>query len=77
MARHNESILDILIQLPWWVSVLIAAIAYITLTFIIPSIQTENLLFRSLGKIGLRRERVPYQATCLSGGSVPRFMIST
>jgi restriction system protein len=50
MPRRNESILDILVQLPWWVSVLVAAIAYITLAYIIPLIQTENLVFKSLGK---------------------------
>jgi len=52
MSRRKESILDILFVLPWWVSVLLAAIAYITLKYIIPSIPTESILLKSIGKIG-------------------------
>lgn len=52
MFRRKENILNLLFQLPWWVSLLVASTAYILLKYIIPSIQTENLLLKSLGKIG-------------------------
>jgi len=52
MPRRNDTILDILFRLPWWASVIVASIAYITLKYIIPSIQTEGILLISLGKVG-------------------------
>ena len=38
MARRNESILNLLIQVPWWVSVVVSGAAYLFLKFIFPSI---------------------------------------
>jgi restriction system protein len=38
MARRDESILNLLARVPWWVSVLVSATAYLTLTFILPRI---------------------------------------
>ena len=32
MARKDESILTLLIQYPWWVSVLISGVAFVFLT---------------------------------------------
>lgn len=48
MARRNESILDILAVLPWWVSVVFSAIAYIFLAFVVPSIAIENMFFQGI-----------------------------
>jgi len=42
MARKNESILNLLIQVPWWVSVVISGAAYLFLRFIFPSIHFGN-----------------------------------
>ncbi|MBZ0159887.1 MAG: restriction endonuclease [bacterium] len=36
MARRNDSILTLLVQYPWWVSVVLAGTAYVVLTFLIP-----------------------------------------
>ncbi len=36
MARRKNSIADILVELPWWVSVILAVIAYVALKYIIP-----------------------------------------
>lgn len=46
MARRNDGVLDVLIILPWWVSVIVAAVAYVILTFVIPSILTDNQFFQ-------------------------------
>lgn len=50
MARRNDGVLDVLILLPWWVSVIVSAIAYVVLTFVIPSILTDNQFFQVFAK---------------------------
>ena len=50
MARRNESILNLLIQLPWWVSVVVSAAAYLFLKFIFPSIDFGSGMANSFGK---------------------------
>lgn len=39
MARRDESILNLLAVVPWWVSVLLSATVYVTLTYIVPRIE--------------------------------------
>lgn len=36
MARKDENILTLLVQYPWWLSVVLAGSAYVILTFVIP-----------------------------------------
>ena len=36
MARRNDGILDLLVLLPWWISVLTAGIVYVALAYIAP-----------------------------------------
>jgi restriction system protein len=50
MARKNESILDLLVQCPWWVSVVVSGAAYLFLKFILPSIHFESMMLNSLAK---------------------------
>lgn len=42
MARRKESGLDLLVQLPWWVSVVASGISYVTLKYIIPAIEFQQ-----------------------------------
>ena len=51
MARRNESIMDILVLYPWWVSV-IAGFAYCCLQFYFTSLETESILLKAFGQIG-------------------------
>jgi hypothetical protein len=37
MARRRESIVDILFVLPWWVSLIAAAVVYGVCTFVLPA----------------------------------------
>lgn len=37
MARRRESLVDVLLMLPWWASVVVAAVAYALLTFAAPA----------------------------------------
>lgn len=44
MARKNVGILDVLVQCPWWVSVLVSLVFYVFATFVAPNIETENMI---------------------------------
>ncbi|PWY28866.1 restriction endonuclease [Vibrio vulnificus] len=50
MARKNDGLLWHLMDAPWWVSVLFAAIAYIGLSFVLPmlAMSSENFIFNSV-----------------------------
>jgi restriction system protein len=48
MARKNEGILDLLVILPWWVSVITAVIAYLALTYVVPAISIDNPLLQGV-----------------------------
>lgn len=52
MARRNETILDILVVCPWWVSVTVAGISYCLLQFIMPAIDLKNPLLAGIPKLG-------------------------
>jgi restriction system protein len=52
MARKNETIIDVLATLPWWVSVLVAGFAFCTLQYILPSVKTDNLLIQGMVQAG-------------------------
>jgi restriction system protein len=54
MARRDESILDLLVEYPWWVSVLASGIAFVLLKFVLPSIDFGNKALNSFTK-GLPR----------------------
>jgi hypothetical protein len=42
MARKDESILNLLVECPWWVSVVGSGIAFLFLRFILPSIDFQG-----------------------------------
>jgi len=48
MAKKGEGILDLLMVLPWWVSVVLSALTYVVLAVIVPSITFESVLFQGL-----------------------------
>jgi hypothetical protein len=52
MTRKNESILDLLIQLPWWVNVVVSGAAYLFLKFIFPSIDFRSMMTNALAGPG-------------------------
>lgn len=47
MARENESPLNLLAILPWWISVILALLSYIFLKYILPNIPIESNLTRA------------------------------
>lgn len=48
MARKNEGWFETLIVLPWWVSVIVSASAYVGLKYIAPSIITDNMFLQPM-----------------------------
>jgi restriction system protein len=50
MARKNEGWFDLLVVLPWWVSVIVSALAYIGLNYIAPSIIVDNMFLQPMLK---------------------------
>jgi restriction system protein len=48
MARKDESLLNLLTRLPWQVSVVVAAVAYVLLRFVLPAIPVENPVVQSV-----------------------------
>lgn len=50
MARKNDGLLWHLMDAPWWVSVLFAAIAYMGLSFVLPALamSSENFIFNAI-----------------------------
>lgn len=50
MPRKNTSFADLLFQAPWWVSVITAAITYIVMGHLLPSVETDNQLINMVFK---------------------------
>jgi restriction system protein len=63
MAGRDESILNLLVECPWWVSVLVSGIAFVALRFILPSIVFGSIAANSFAK-GLSGE-APFVAIVL------------
>jgi len=50
MPRKTTSLSDILLEAPWWVSVIVAATVYLIMKFILPSIDTGNQILNMFFK---------------------------
>lgn len=50
MARKDESILNLIVECPWWVSVLVSGIAFVSLRFILPSIDFQGMAANAFTK---------------------------
>ena len=50
MARKDESILNLLVECPWWVSVLVSSAAFVFLRFILPLIDSQSVAANSFAK---------------------------
>jgi len=65
MARRDESILDLLVQVPWWVSVILAGSAYVILKFVVPWLIPANANFVLRGVVGAAPVVAPLLALVL------------
>ena len=50
MARRDESILSLLVESPWWVSVIVSAAVFVFLRFILPSIDFGSMAANAFAK---------------------------
>jgi hypothetical protein len=50
MGRKDESLLNLLVECPWWVSVLLSGMAYLFLKFIFPSITFHGMAANAFTK---------------------------
>jgi len=50
MARKNESILDLLSEAPWWVSVVVAGVAYLIFGYILPLLSGGNAVLNVVAR---------------------------
>ena len=50
MARRDESLLNLLVSCPWWVSVCVSGASLVFLKFNLPSIDFENLFTVDRGR---------------------------
>jgi len=48
MAQKNETILNLLSEAPWWLSVVIASAAFLVLRYMLPAVYDENLAAKGL-----------------------------
>ncbi len=42
MPRNKTTFIDLMVELPWWVSVLVSATVYVMMAHVLPTIQTDN-----------------------------------
>ena len=48
MARKKElGIFDMLMEMPWWVGVIVAAIAYVLISAVVPRMLADNAILKS------------------------------
>jgi restriction system protein len=52
MTRRDESLLDLLVEAPWWVSLIVAAAAFLVLRYILPGISGNNLVLNAVARVG-------------------------
>jgi restriction system protein len=50
MARKDESILNLLVECPWWVSIVVYGVAFVCLRFILPSIDLRSTAANAFAK---------------------------
>ncbi len=51
MAKRNDGLLELLVELPWWVSITVGTVVYVGLRFVIPAITFENQIFKALAPV--------------------------
>jgi hypothetical protein len=48
MARRKEpGLFDMLMEMPWWVGVIVAAIAYVLIAAVVPRMLADNAILKS------------------------------
>ena len=51
MAKNDDDIFELLVELPWWIGVCTAAVVFVALRFVVPSIAFENPVFKVVASV--------------------------
>lgn len=51
MARRNGSVLEVLAKCPWWISVILAVVVYVSFKYLIPFLVFQNIFFNAFTKL--------------------------
>ena len=51
MRKRNNTILNDISAVPWWIGLIIAVVTYITMKYLLPSIESKNIIINSLFKV--------------------------
>ncbi len=51
MPRRSENLFEMLVQVPWWISIIVAFIMFVGLKFVIPAILKGHILFTGLAML--------------------------
>ncbi|MEN6422936.1 MAG: restriction endonuclease [Smithella sp.] len=51
MARRNGSVLEVLAKCPWWISVILAVVVYVSFIYLIPYLVFQNIFFNAFTKL--------------------------
>lgn len=49
--KRDDGLLDVLAELPWWVSICVGAVVYVVLQFVLPAITFNDVLMKSLAPL--------------------------
>ena len=52
MARRDESILDLFVELPWWASVIASVVSYLGLRYVLPAVPADSPIWGMIVQIG-------------------------
>lgn len=63
MAKKGDELADLLLMLPWWVDVALAAVAYVGLKWLLPALEFESPIARPL--VGVASQLAPFVALLL------------
>lgn len=50
MRKRNQTILNDISAFPWWLGLIIAVVIYVLLKYLLPAIESKNVLINSIGK---------------------------
>lgn len=69
MARRDESIFDVLIEVPWWVGVITSGVLYVAMRYVLPSLLDDGSMMIPIAELS-RMFALPVAALALLASGV-------
>ncbi|MFW6053127.1 MAG: hypothetical protein ACOC8I_04390 [Desulfosalsimonas sp.] len=51
MSRKNGSVLDEFVKLPWWLSVILSVVVYLSFTYLLPLVAFQHFFFKGIAEM--------------------------